>query len=158
LRELVLAALAIALPTIGSADDFADHPATEVMSRSDPIVLPDFGGRDAAYRNFRTRIRDGLKDGPNFGGHYSLIGIGCGTSCLFAYLADAQTGEVFPFPYGGEENYEMSLDYRIDSLLVKVSWADLDQDACIHHEVVWTDTAFEFVSESRTQRVGICNK
>jgi uncharacterized SAM-dependent methyltransferase len=30
-----------------------------------------------------------MKSGSNNGGHFSLIEIGCGTSCIFAFLIDA---------------------------------------------------------------------
>ena len=39
-------------------------------------TLPDFSGRDAWAGNYRTRIVEGLRKGPNFAGHYSLIEIG----------------------------------------------------------------------------------
>jgi hypothetical protein len=156
--RLVFAAIfALALSSSASADTFSDHPATDVMKKSEKIFLPQFNGRDAAYRNFRTRITNGLKEGPNFAGHFALIGIGCGTSCLFAYVADARTGEVLSFPYGGEENYEMRLEYRLESRLVRVTWADLDSGACVTHEIVWTGAAFDLIGETRTKRENFCN-
>ncbi|MFA1676267.1 hypothetical protein ACDY97_26875 [Rhizobium mongolense] len=32
-------------------------------------VLPDFKGRDRDFNRFRTRIREGMREGPNFAGH-----------------------------------------------------------------------------------------
>lgn len=158
MQHIFASVFVLGLSTSASADDFSNYPANDVMQRAERIALPQFNGRDAAYRNYRTRITNGIKEGPNFAGHYAIIGIGCGTSCIFAYVADARTGEVFPFPYGGEENYEMSLDYRLESRLVRVTWADLDSDQCITHEVMWDGGSFDLLGETKTKRVDICNK
>jgi hypothetical protein len=50
------------------------------------VILPDFKGRDREFNRFRTRIRNGMKEGPNFASHYSLVQIGCGTGCTFALV------------------------------------------------------------------------
>ena len=42
-----------------------DYPATVYNG---PKQLPDFAGRDRPYRNYRTRIRNGIQAGPNFAG------------------------------------------------------------------------------------------
>ena len=154
MRFIIAAVFALGLSGSASADRFEDHPADDIMHRSEKIALPQFNGRDAEFRNFRTRITNGLKEGPNFAGHFAIIGIGCGTSCSFAYVADARTGKVFPFPYGGEENYEMSLDYRLESRLVRVTWAELDSESCITHEITWNGATFDLLGEARTKVSG----
>ena len=136
---------------------FTDYPTEDYMSASDGIELPDFNGRDAHARSFRTRIREGLKTGPNIAGHYALIEIGCGTSCRFAYLADERTGQVFDFPYGGEEYYEMNLLYNLDSTLVKATWADLNTEECVQQDLAWNGRTFDVIGEIRFPRVGFCN-
>lgn len=65
---------------------FADYPPKELLTGASK--LPDFSGRDADFRLYRTRIREGVAQGVNFAGHYSLIEIGCGTSCRFAFVVD----------------------------------------------------------------------
>ncbi len=92
--------------------------------------LPDFRGRDREFNSLRTRIRNGLREGPNFAGHYSLIQIGCGSGCSFVVVADNKTGEPRNFPLGGESNMYLQLDYRRDSRLLSVQWADYDTDRC----------------------------
>jgi hypothetical protein len=37
---------------------------------SGKTVMPDFKGRDREFNSFRTRIRDGMRQGPNFAGQY----------------------------------------------------------------------------------------
>lgn len=119
-------------------------------------VLPDFEGREAAFRSFRTRITDGMKAGPNFNQHFSVIEIGCGTSCRFAYVGDNQTGEVFSFPYGGEEHYAMDLEYGLRSNELLVSYLDYseyydaregesDTKKCVARKLGWSGTEFESI-------------
>ena len=49
-------------------------------------------------RLFRTAIRTGAKDGPNFAGHYTIIRWGCGSDCRQFAIVDARTGAVY-FPH-----------------------------------------------------------
>lgn len=97
---------------------------------SGKVVLPDFNGRDREYNGFRTRIRNGMKEGPNFAGHYSLVQIGCGTGCTFALVGNNKSGRVHSFPRGGEANMYMSLDYDRQSSLLTAQWYDHDSDHC----------------------------
>ncbi len=48
-------------------------------------------------RKYRTVLRQRSKEGPNFAGHYTIVTIGCGTSCAGIAVVDAQTGHVY-FP------------------------------------------------------------
>jgi len=93
-------------------------------------VLPDFKRRDREFNSFRTRIREGMREGPNFAGHYTLIQIGCGAGCSFAIVADNQTGRPASFPRGGEDNMYLNLDYSRDSRLVAVQWLSYDVNKC----------------------------
>ncbi len=101
--------------------------------------LPKFKGRDKEFRSYRTRISNGMKDGPNYAGHFSVIQIGCGMLCSFAFVADNRTGQVFDFPRGGEENMEMQLLFKLDSRLMLVQWADYDSDSCVLEYFKWDE-------------------
>lgn len=92
--------------------------------------LPDFRGRDRDFNTFRTRIRAGMREGPNFAGHYSLIQIGCGTGCSFAIVADNRTGRPMNFPRGGEDNMYLDLEFQRDSRLLAAQWADDGAGRC----------------------------
>lgn len=48
-------------------------------------------------RKYRTVLKQQSKEGPNFAGHYTIVTIGCGTSCAGIAVIDTQTGHVF-FP------------------------------------------------------------
>ncbi|MDR3523468.1 MAG: hypothetical protein P4L66_05140 [Acetobacteraceae bacterium] len=49
---------------------------------------------DPEASRFRTVLSEGAKRGPNFAGHYTIVGWGCGTSCLNLALVDAKSGKV----------------------------------------------------------------
>lgn len=95
-----------------------------------PRNFPDFSGRDSKFSSYRTRITNGMVDGPKFAGEYSVIQIGCGTSCSFAYIANNRTGEVFDAPVGGENNLSLELKYEVSSRLLISQWGDYGANKC----------------------------
>lgn len=109
------------------------------------IRLPDFAGRDRPYSNYRTRITNEMETGPNFAGHYAIVVIGCGTGCRFALVGDVATGEVFDFPYGGEEFYSLNLRYSVKSNRLSARW--IDGDDCLQDLLEWTGR--EFISKGK---------
>lgn len=128
-----------------------------------PNNFPDFTGRDKEFSNFRTRITDGMSGGPSFAGEYSVIQIGCGTGCSFAYVGNNRTGQVFDVPVGGEDNMYLSLRYQLDSRLLVAQWADYDASKCyvqffgfddgewtdlLKHEVGTMDDCFRTIAEN----------
>ncbi len=133
---------------------FDSYPPSQVISGS--ITLPDFQGRDRWARMFRTRISDAVSAGPNFAGHFTVVEIGCGMSCRLAYVVDAASGQVFRFPYGGEEQSELGLIYASDSRLLRATWKapyweDVDKffDKCISQDLLWSGKDFEILHEER---------
>ncbi|TCP80790.1 hypothetical protein C8J31_11430 [Rhizobium sp. PP-CC-2G-626] len=92
--------------------------------------LPDFKNRDRDFNAFRTRIRDGMKQGPNFAGHYSVIQFGCGTGCSGVVVADNRTGQPAWFPRGGEDNMYLDLLFQLDSRLLAAQWLDHEAGRC----------------------------
>ncbi|QEX21192.1 hypothetical protein FRZ61_11140 [Hypericibacter adhaerens] len=73
---------------------FAAYPA-EILPIAKPAA-PDLASHPEA-KTFRTQLRDGAKDGPNFAGHYTIVGWGCGSACLDFGILDAKNGHVY-FP------------------------------------------------------------
>ncbi|HEY6802932.1 MAG TPA: hypothetical protein VI306_05065 [Pyrinomonadaceae bacterium] len=123
-----------------------------------PIAKPNFRSKPGSIR-LRTVIRNGLKEGVNFAGHYAIVGAGCGTGCSFAYLVDVKSGRIFDFPLGGEKNYSLETDYRPDSSLLKARWIGntLDDDnwsdhpMCVRQEFVLTGIAFKSLHQTKTR-------
>ncbi|SCX03855.1 COG3904 family protein [Agrobacterium rosae] len=121
-------------------------------------VMPDFRGRDREFNSFRTRIRDGMREGPNFAGRYTLIQIGCGAGCSFVILADNQTGRPVSFPRGGEEHMYLSLDYRRDSRLVAAQWLDNGTSTCVVEFFDFDKDAWKPVSKTEIGNEEACNR
>lgn len=79
-------------------------------------------------RQFRTRIREGARKGPNFAGHYTVADWGCGSGCVSFVIVDAKTGRVswsrpfssFAIPFQGTQSGRdyVGLDYHLDSRLL----------------------------------------
>lgn len=136
---------------------FSDFPS--IIYFSSTPQNPDFEGRDSAYKMSRTRIRDGIAQGANFAGHLSLIEIGCGTSCRFAFVVDLRTGEVGSFPYGGEEQYQMRLLYSPDSQLLKVRWkGDWDREFCTEQDMLIEGLEWKVLAERTLPTInGYCD-
>lgn len=120
---------AVALSSKASIPRSAQYPVTGRFSGK--TKLPDFRGRDRPFNSFRTRIRDGMREGPNFAGHYSVVEIGCGTGCLFAIVGDNNTGKPANFPRGGEDNPSMQLHFELGSRLLAAQWLDYNANKCV---------------------------
>ncbi len=100
--------------TLSTMAETADEPCLMALGKA-PATAPKFGDFPAAVvsiakpaavdlrsaqgaRQFRTVLREGAADGPNFAGHYTIVGWGCGSSCLDWAIVDALNGQVFFSP------------------------------------------------------------
>lgn len=115
------ALLATALAGPVAADRFADHPAPPYEG---PLVLPDFDGAEADWRDFRTRIGDAARGGVTFAGHWTLLQVGCGTGCTWGVAIDLSDGSILPLPVSGEEYQNTELFAEPTSRLLKVTWTE----------------------------------
>jgi hypothetical protein len=121
-------------------------------------VLPDFKGRDRDFNNFRTRIREGMREGPNFAGRYTLIQIGCGTGCSFVIVANNQTGRPGSFPRGGEDNLYLNLEYSRDSRLVATQWLNYDVNKCFVEFFDFDGNTWKSISKTEIGDTEVCYK
>ena len=85
-------------------------------------------------RTFRTRLREGAQKGPNFAGHYALVGWGCGNECGESLIVDLRAGKVYGLagspgePPSGRTvrvkgeilEFSRGVDFRLTSRLVIV--------------------------------------
>ncbi|MFD2998875.1 hypothetical protein ACFS7Z_00765 [Pontibacter toksunensis] len=53
----------------------------------------DEGSHDDT-RTYRTALSEGLKEGINFAGRYTVVTLGCGTTCQVHYVVDRETGKI----------------------------------------------------------------
>lgn len=134
-----------------------------------PVPAPATTAKPAApivthgmARLYRTRLREGAQEEPNFAGHYTIIEIGCGAGARCPAIMDAQTGKVF-FPPElkvaeallmdvGHADFE-TLNYRLDSrVLVVVGTANENLGAEGIYYYVWRDdrlTLFRFLPTAK---------
>jgi len=138
--ECILATLAHAAegkPTLAS--DFSDFVAVKIDLG--PARQPDFRGRDRAYADYKTMIRQGIKAGPTFARKYSLIEIGCGAGCRKWLAVDLTTGHVRWLPVGGIGNPDLGLTYYVDSRLIDARW--VDNGRCVRQKFTITAGGFD---------------
>lgn len=86
-------------------------------------------------RMFRTALRNGVKEGVNFAGHYTVVIWGCGTSCQSFAIVDQINGRVYftkellLVSYADYWEKDYGLNYRPDSRLLVVNGRpDEDKD------------------------------
>jgi hypothetical protein len=92
-------------------------------------MAPDVSSGEA--RTYRTVIREGAKAGVNFAGHYTVVTIGCGTSCIRAVVIDRMTGKVQFTPVGPG----LGVAIRVDSALLIADPAGMIRD--VYREQRW---------------------
>jgi hypothetical protein len=111
-------------------------------------TMPDFDGRDKAFKDYRTRIRSAVERGPNFAGHMSLLQIGCGTGCTFVLAIDLNTGKVYgDFPFGGEETLQLKLDFQRTGNMVLARYLSQGSKRCLSTTLTWDGKTFSKMDE-----------
>jgi hypothetical protein len=74
---------------------YTDYPVTKIFRGTH--AAPVLSSRNA--RMFRTQLRNSVKYGPNFAGHYTVAQWGCGAGCIYVAVMDAISGEVWFAPF-----------------------------------------------------------
>jgi hypothetical protein len=122
MMRLAALAVIIAAGNAAAAQDapsFADYPGAAAFHGRN--AAPILATSDA--RHFRTTIRDGAQEKPNFDGHYIVTSWGCGTDCEMGAIIDAISGNVVSLPVvaGSPEGADAAsthFDYRLESRLL----------------------------------------
>jgi hypothetical protein len=78
----------------GKIPQFKDYSVANFYKGKNaaPVITKD-------DRTFRTRLREGAKEEPNFAGRYILTTWGCGAMCLMGAVIDAKTGKIYWLPH-----------------------------------------------------------
>lgn len=83
-------------------------------------------------RMFKTALREGVKNGPNFAFYYTIVEWGCGTECHSFAVVDVRDGKVY-FPnfgarwgYGFEENSSLLVVNPVE-VIYETGGQDLDE-------------------------------
>ncbi len=155
---LLLGTLATSLRGQGINDPlprFDGYAVTQVFHGKPALPKLDLE-RD---RVFRTRIREGAANGPNFAGHYTIAAWGCGSFCVSFALVDAANGTVYAPPfsilgYGDPQQYEAEdspskneanqLVFRLNSRLLVVKGCPEDK-SCATYFYEWTGSRFKLI-------------
>ena len=127
--------MAVRFSEFAAHDTFHGKPAPVVLTRSEE-------------REYRTMIREGAKDGPNFAGHYTIVQWGCGTECLQAAMVDAITGKIYQLPSlnARRDSYFFSawIHFRPDSrlLIMCTNCIEFAHGHCDQRYFVWNGDGF----------------
>lgn len=74
-------------------------------------------------KTFRTRLKEGIRDGVNFAGAYTIVEIGCGSSCQALFILETGTGKFVDQITACMGNF-----HQIDSRLLIVNPPEEDVD------------------------------
>lgn len=133
----------------------SEVPAAQAQtSASRDYRAPDFAGRDKAYSYLRTRIHEGMREGANFNGHYTIVRIGCGSGCSNNLLVNRKTGQIHPIPFGGEDQQMLTFRHSVRSDMLTAIWTDYEQ--CYSQQVRWNGSSFEVRTSSRVVAEDLC--
>ena len=134
----------------------ANYAAHAVAPYAGTKHYPDFAGAQRAFRNYRTALREGVDEGPNFAGRFALVLIGCGTNCRKAYLVDVSSGETVQLSFAGRPTpFNLDLFFRSDSALLNARWRtdpqSQDPGRCIHETYVLREQALVVLNHAEAE-------
>ena len=99
-----------AAPRDSIAPRFEDIPVSEKF-RGKPARV-DLSSHPRA-RRFRTVLREGAAEGPNFAGHFTVVTWHCGSDCQEVAVVNARTGRVYFAPFTTSADSDFRLDSRL---------------------------------------------
>lgn len=100
--------------------NYSDYPASNIYTGK-PAKLNLASNKMASL--FKTRLSQGLRDGVNFSGSYTVVEWGCGGGCIGGALVDVRTGKVIDLPNDIQEG-GVYFDYQKNSSLFVVKPMD----------------------------------
>ncbi|WP_202321900.1 hypothetical protein [Mesorhizobium sp. 113-3-9] len=127
---------------------FEDFPAKifQLKAAKNIQVHPS----DSWAQAVKADIRQAMKRGADFAGHFSVVLVNCGTACIAARMIDLRTGQLFWIPGG----YQLDLEYHVRSRLMRVAWADPSENpVCVRQDFEWTGRKFVKRYEDREKVV-----
>ncbi|OJW49161.1 MAG: hypothetical protein BGO67_11425 [Alphaproteobacteria bacterium 41-28] len=101
-----------------SLPDFSQFPVSKeemLKGKPAPIKLSSYEGA----KTYKTKLKEGAKEGPNFAGHYTIVSFGCGTQCQDNWLIDAKTGQIL-----NRFSSTVGIKQQIDSALLIINPPD----------------------------------
>lgn len=101
--KLLITLLLIFLPQATMAAPVTYDQYREKRIFNGKPAAPNLSSHEDAG-TYRTVLKEQSKKGPNFAGHYTIVVIGCGSSCAKISVVDAMNGHVF-FPQNVQQVY-----------------------------------------------------
>ncbi|WP_111858078.1 hypothetical protein [Acinetobacter sp. CFCC 10889] len=124
-----LMAVCVSILSIGwvhgktNVPQFTDYPVKLYTGKTAQLDMSD---PDA--RMFRTRLREALKEKPDFAGEYVITMWGCGASCRVYSFVNKRTGKLLAGGFGGEESQEDVIDSRANSRLLVTQEENMNEN------------------------------
>jgi hypothetical protein len=127
---------------------FEDFPAKVFQKK--PARNIQIHPNDSWARAVTPDIREAMKRGADFAGHFAVVLVNCGNACIAARMIDLRTGQLFWIPGG----YQLDLEYYVRSRLMRVAWADPSENpVCVRQDFEWTGRKFVKRYEDREKAV-----
>ncbi|TGQ17280.1 MULTISPECIES: hypothetical protein [unclassified Mesorhizobium] len=121
------------------APRFEKYPAKPTPEG--PGAMPRFNGPNWTPET-KAKIREAVKSGYNFAGHYTIAEVACGTECKSAWVVDGRSGAIHAFPLGGEGTSSLKLVYNVKSRLIKAAWLNSEKVLCTQQDFNWDGKDF----------------
>ncbi|TRD00565.1 hypothetical protein FJV76_03830 [Mesorhizobium sp. WSM4303] len=116
---------------------FEDFPAKIFQKKAAKNI--QIHPNDSWVKAVKPDIREAMKHGADFAGHFSVVLVNCGTACIAARMIDLRTGQLFWIPGG----YQLDLEYHVGSRLMRVAWVEPSENAvCVRQDFEWTGRKF----------------
>src|SRR4051794_22977646 len=88
--------------------------------RTTPVVIGRLESQTDA--EFKQQIVSAAKGGPDFAGHYAVVGWSCGMVCINLVIVDVRTAKIYDTPFVGvgqcRIQHQELLSFRLDSRLL----------------------------------------
>ncbi len=124
---------------------FKDYPVKSVYTgKTAQLDLSDEGAR-----MFRTRLRDALKEKPDFAGEYVITMWGCGASCRMYSFVNKRTGKLLSDGLGGEERQEDIVASKANSRLLVTEEENMNEN----WEVKSITTRFYILDKGKLKQI-----
>ena len=124
---------------------FKDYPVKSVYTgQTAQLDLSDEGAR-----MFRTRLRDALKEKPDFAGEYVITMWCCGASCRMYSFVNKRTGKLLSDGLGGEERQEDIVASKANSRLLVTEEENRDEN----WEVKSITTRFYILDKGKLKQI-----
>ena len=118
---------------------FRAYPIT-TLSHLQPVPI-NFKTNPEA-KDFVTLLTEGVKQGPNFAGHYTIVTWMCGTDCSVGYIVDSLTGTIYDLPQEADAGFRFQIN---SNLLIANPPEDIGSLPDTTSYYLWQNNKFELL-------------